>query len=58
MDMRKLGRKGEAPLVAVRLPSELLKELRQTAEDEGRTVSEYIRELVERSLARKKGGRA
>jgi len=56
--MRKLGNKGVAPLVAIRLPRELLAALRQTAKEEDRTVSEYIRELVERSLARKKGGRA
>jgi len=47
----RLGKKGEAPKLVIRLSAELLKELRRQAEQDRRTVSEFTRLLIEDGLA-------
>jgi predicted DNA-binding protein len=47
----RLGKKGEAPKLVIRVSAELLQELKQQAERERRTVSDFTRILIEDGLA-------
>lgn len=46
----RLGKKGEAPKLVIRLSTELLQELRQQAKRDRRTVSDFTRNLIEDGL--------
>ncbi len=50
----RLGKKGESPLLVLRISAETLAALMREAGKRGRTVSEHVREVLERSL-RKSG---
>ena len=55
----RLGLKGESPPLRVRLPEEMLEELRKLADAEDRTLSNYARKVLKDHLEsrKKKGGR-
>ena len=42
----RLGKKGESPKLVIRLSAEILQELRQQAERDRRTVSDFTRNLI------------
>jgi hypothetical protein len=44
--MKKLGSKGESPFLRVRLPEEMLRELRKLADADERTVSNLVRKVL------------
>ena len=49
--MKKLGKRGEAPIVVIRLPLNLLKSVRALAKSEDSTVSSVVRRGVELLVA-------
>ena len=42
------------PVIQIRIPPDLLAELREIARKEGKTVSEYVRELLFMRISREK----
>jgi hypothetical protein len=54
VDMRRLGKRGEAPRVVLRLPGPMVAQLEKLAGSKHGAFSAYIRAVLEKHLARKK----